>query len=282
MPRPIWKGHISFGLVMIPVTLSSAEAREETIDFDMLDRRDNKRIKYVRINEKTGEEVPWKDIVKGVEVGGKYVIVTPEDFKRAAPKVTRMIEIAGFIDRSLIAPKFYEKPYYLEPGEGGAKGYALLRDALRDSDRVGIAQIVMHTKQHLAALMTDGPALMLNTLRYDNELRTPSDFDNIPPSSASAKATRAELQMAGTLIEGMAIDWRPSEYKDEYHDLLRKWIRQRAKAGPHAPEPEVEEEVEAPATYSIMELLKQSLEQNRKALPAARKRTKSTHRRKAG
>lgn len=282
MPRSMWKGHLSFGLVMIPVSLVSATATEESIDFDMLDRRDHSRVKYVRVNEKTGDEVPWKEITKGVKVNGKYVIVTPEDFKRAAPKVTRLIEIAGFVEQDQIAPKLYERPYVLEPGEGGAKGYALLRDALRSSGKVGIAQIVLHSRQHLAALLVDGPLLMLNTLRYDSELRDPNDFDNIPPSSAAAKATKAELQMAGTLVEGMAIDWRPGEYRDEYHDLLRKWIRQRAKAGPKAPEPEPEEELEAPATYSIMELLRQSLEQNRKALPAARKRTRSTHRRKAG
>lgn len=267
MPRPIWKGHLSFGLVLIPVTLSSIQATEEAIDFDLLDRRDNARVRYMRMNERTGKEVPWKETVRGVDVGsGKYVVLTPEDFKRAAPKATRAIEISGFVERDEIAPKFFERPYAIEPQEGGEKGYAILRDALEEAGKVGIAQVVLHTKQHLAALLSDGPMLTLNTLRYSEELRGPREFARVPSARAGSKATRTETQMAATLIEGMTVAWKPESYGDTYHDTLKKWIKQRTRAGSAKKVAEVEEEEDTgPGPYSIMELLKKSVEESKRS-----------------
>lgn len=281
MPRPIWKGHLSFGLVLIPVTLSSAQAAEEAIDLDLLDRRDNARVRYMRVNEHTGKEVPWKETVKGVDVGdGKYVVLTPEDFKRAAPKATRTIEIHGFVERDAIMPKFYERPYVVEPQEGGEKVYALLRDALRQAERVGIAKVVLHTRQHMAALLTDGPALMLNTMRYAGDLREPEDFTSLPSTRGTPKAAKGELQMASALIESMGVAWEPAKYRDEYHDALKKWIKQRAKSGKQGPAPIEEEDGDVPGPYSIMDLLKKSVQENKGK--ASRPNRRAPSRRKAG
>lgn len=288
MPRPIWKGHLSFGLVLIPVTLSSIQATEEAIDFDLLDRRDNARIRYMRVNERTGKEVPWKETVRGVDVGnGKYVVLTPDDFKRAAPKATRAIEITGFVNREEIASKFFERPYAIEPAEGGEKGYTILREALNEAGKVGIAQVVMHTKQHLAALLSDGPMLSLNTLRYAEELRGPRDFTGVPAASTHAKATRAEMQMATTLIDGMSVAWKPEDYEDTYRDTLKKWIKQRTRAGGVAKPTEPDDDAEpGPGPYSIMDLLKKSIEESKRA-GRSNKQSRSAHakaapRRKSG
>ena len=174
MARPIWKGHVSFGLVTIPVSLASLESPEGELAFTMLDRRDEARIKFRRVSEKTGREVPWGEIVKGYELDdGSFVVVAPEDLKKAAPKTTRSIEITDFVDRAAIAPEYYERPYVLEPIEGGEKGYLLLREAMEETNRVGIAKITLHTRQHLAALMPVEKALVLNTMRFQTELQPP-------------------------------------------------------------------------------------------------------------
>ncbi len=280
MARPLWKGYVSFGLVSVPCTLATMEAPEKDIDFTMLDRRDRARIRYQRINEHTGKEVPWKEIVKGHEVAeGEYVVVTPDDLKRAAPKATRTIEIVGFVPGSQVPPWFYERPYVVQPLEGGEKGYRLLSEALEQSKEVGIARVVLHTRQHLAALISTGDALILNTMRFDAELRQLKDFDIAPSSEAPAKASKREVDMALTLIKSMSMDWSPSQFHDEYRDTLRKWIAQQAKKGGQ-PAAEAEEEEEAPATYNIMEMLKKSIEGQKKTGGQPKKRAAS--RRKAG
>lgn len=258
MPRPLWKGYLSFGLVSVPCALAAMEAPENEISFTMLDRRDHSRIRYQRVNERTGKEVPWSEIVKGHEIAeGEYVIVKPEDFKRAAPKATRTVEILGFVKDAQIDPWFYEKPYVLQPLEGGEKGYRLLAEALEHSKQVGIATLVLHTRQHLAALVPKGSALVLNTMRYASEIRELSEFD--VGDSTTPKARKPELDMALTLIKAMSIDFKPQEYKDEYRDALRKWIAKQAKSGGRAV-PDEEDQEPAPAPYSIMEMLKRSIE----------------------
>jgi DNA end-binding protein Ku len=173
----LWKGAISFGLVHVPVSLYPA-TRTDEVSFDMLDKRDFAPVGYRRYNKLTGEEVPWAEIVKGYEYEeGQYVVVTPEDFKQANVKATQTVEILSFAEAASIDPYYFETPYYLEPGKRGEKGYALLREVLRRTKQVGIAQVVIRARQHLAALIPVDRMLILNTLRYPNELRPASELE---------------------------------------------------------------------------------------------------------
>jgi DNA end-binding protein Ku len=265
MPRPIWKGHLSFGLVNIPVTLHSAEVRESHLDFDMLDSRDHSRVRYLRVNEKTGKEVPWKSIVKGIKRKDSYIVLEDDDFKRAAAKVTKGLEITEFVNADSISAAYFEKPYYLLPGEGGDKGYALLRDALKKAGRVGIARLVIHTRERLAAIIPAGHALTLVTMRFGDEVRSADDMET--PGPGAARLAAKELDLAIQLIEGMFTDWDPSKYRDTYRESLKKVVAQKAKAGGKQVEP-IEEEPEPTPRTDIMELLRQSV----KSAPGRHKR----------
>ncbi|HEX8877741.1 MAG TPA: Ku protein [Phycisphaerales bacterium] len=264
MPRPVWKGHVSFGLVNVPVTLYPAEQRSD-LKLHMLDSRNNSRIRYERVNEETGEEVPWDSIVRGYEYSdGNYVVLSDEELKRAAPEVTKTVEIQSFVNADEIDPIYFDTPYYLEPGKGGDKGYVLLRDAMKDSGRVGIAKVVIRTRQYIAALSPHGDALILELLRYPQEIRSIKDL-KLPAGPAKAHGVSApELKVARTLIDAMAGEWDPDQYTDEYRTELMKWIEKRMESGDvkrPADLPDVEEE---PATGPInfMDVLKKSLEQN--------------------
>ena len=171
--RPIWKGTINFGLVNIPVALYSAEA-DNSIDFDLLDKRDFSRVRYRRVNEKTGREVPWDAIVKGYEYKkGEYVALTDDDFIKANVEATQSIDILDFVDAADISPVYFDKPYYLVPLKNGQRAYALLREVLKRTGKVGIARVVIRTREHLASLLADGALLILNLLRFPHELRDP-------------------------------------------------------------------------------------------------------------
>jgi DNA end-binding protein Ku len=264
------------------MSLASAESPEGDLGFTMLDKHDRAKIKYQRVNEVTGREVAWKDIVKGFEVDeNEYVVVTPEDFKRAAPKASRTIEITDFVARDEIDPMYFERPYVLEPLEGGQKGYALLREAMRHADRVGIAKVVLHTREHLAALIPVGQALVLETMRFKNELRPMKEFKLPAGTNAATKVNSREVKMAETLIDGMTSKWDPAQYHDEYRDKLRKWIEQRAKSGGKAAAVVEDEEEDVPGPYNIMELLKKSVE-GKKGSGSARRGRAPAARRKAG
>lgn len=278
MARALWKGYISFGLVSIACSLTSMEEPEKDISFTMLDGRDLSRIRYQRVNERTGKEVEWKDIVKGHEIAeNEFVVITPDDFKRAAPKATKTIDIVGFVELATIKPWYYVRPYAVQPQGGGEKGYRLLCEALAASKQAAIAKVVLHTRQHLAALIPHGGVLVLNTLRFDQELRDPAQFE---PDEKGAAASKREIEMAQMLIGQMAMSWTPGEYEDKYRDQLRKWIAKRAKQGGRAL-PETDEQDDAPETYDIMEMLKRSIEgQKSKDRPATT--TKKTGRRRAG
>lgn len=258
MARPLWKGHLSFGLVMIPcVLVSCASSEAGGLDLDLIDKRDRQRVRYKRVNEKTGAEVPWGSIVKGYEIEkGQYVILTPEDFKRAAEGVVRGAEIIDFVDRDEISPIYFERPYYLQPDKGGEKGYALLRETLVKTGRVGIAHLVLQTRRHLAALMVTDDVLTLITLRWDQEVRSPKEVQ--VPRGAGAKATAREVQMAQQLVEGMYTDWEPSKYHDRYHETLRKFIEQKRRTG-GKPVKAAEPDEEPVGPYNLMELLKRSV-----------------------
>lgn len=267
MPRAIWKGAISFGLVQIPVGLYTAEESDE-LSFTMLDQRDLSPVGYERVNKKSGKPVPWGDIVKGYEFEpGEYVVLQKEDFERAAPEATQTIDIVDFVDAEQIEPAFYEKPYYLAPLKKSQKGYALLREALEKTKKVGIAKVVIRTKQRLAAVIPRDKVLVLDILRYPHEIR---DADNLelPESGKKAGVDPREIEMAVRLVEGMTGEWQPDKYKDDYYDALMKVIEEKAKTGQV-------EAIEAPATPAapkeskdLMSLLKRSLDEA--AAPKAR------------
>ena len=229
--RALWKGAISFGLVHIPVALHSATS-EEGLNFDWLDKRSMDPVGYRRINKKTGKEVDRKNIVKGIEYeDGQYVILSQEEISAAYPKTTQTIEIETFVSNTDIPFLYLERPYFVAPINKGAKVYALLREALRKTQRIGIARVVIQTKQHLAALIPSGPALVLNLLRWGNEIRSWENL-NLPAEGMKAAAiTEKELKMAEQLINDMSSMWNPEEYRDSFKDAIMKLVRQKAETG---------------------------------------------------
>lgn len=257
--RAIWKGHISFGLVNIPVGLFPAEERTD-LQLHMIDSRNHARIRYERVNAETGEEVPWDRIVKGYEYSeGSYVVLGKEDLERAAPEATRAIEIDRFVDLDEIDRIYFDKPYYLEPGKGGEKPYALLREAIRESNMAGIATVVIRTRQHVCALTARGDGLMVNLLRFAQEIRDINDLE-LPGGAEEVGVRKQELKMARDLIKSMIGPWDPSAYHDEYRDQLRAWIDERIEAGAIERAPEVEVgQADAPEPINLMEALKKSL-----------------------
>jgi len=257
MPRELWKGAIQFGLVHIPVSLFPAEERSD-LSFTMLDRRDLQPVGYKRFNKSTGDEVPYEEIVKGYELDeGHYVTLEKEDFKRANVEATQTVDIVGFIDRESLAPYFFESPYYLAPGKHGDKGYALLRETLVRTGRVGLATVVIRTREHIAALYAVDNVLVLNTLRYATDLRNPGEL-KVPDDLAKVKVTPRELDMAERLVDDMAMDWDPSKYHDTYRDDLLKLIEEKA-AGKLRKVPKARKEPAGAEVIDFASLLERSL-----------------------
>jgi DNA end-binding protein Ku len=229
MPRVVWKGAITFGLVHIPVNLypgSTASA----LDFDLLDKRDFAPIGYRRVNKRTGKEVGLDDTVKGYEYeDGRYVVMSEEDFKRANVKATQTVDIQAFVDGAEIPAHHFDTPYYLEPGKRGEKGYALLRETLRKTGRVGVANVVLRARQHLAVVMPIDRLLLLNTLRFAGEIRPVSKLRlpglNLKQLGVSSK----EMEMAARLVGDMTERWKPEAFKDTYRSDLLARIRQKVK-----------------------------------------------------
>jgi DNA end-binding protein Ku len=263
MPRAVWKGAIAFGLVHVPVALYPA-SQENEVDFDWLDRRSMDPVGYKRVNKRTGKEITKEDIVKGVKQDdGKYVVLSDDEVKEAYPRTTQTIEIEDFVPASEISFAYIEKPYYLEPTGRADKVYALLREAMSEASVLGIARIVMHNKEHLAALVPAGPALMLGTLRWSNEIRPAGELKL--PSAGKGQLKDAELKMARQLIDEMTTSWKPEKYDDRFTDALRKLIAAKAKAGKTE---SVEPLEEAPSygddnVIDLAELLKSSLGQRK-------------------
>jgi DNA end-binding protein Ku len=258
----VWKGTISFGLVSIPVVLQSGENRKE-LGFSLLDRRDMSPVGYRKINKSTGEEVPSREVVKGWKTEeGEFVLVGEEDLKRAAPERTNRIDILAFVDADAVPATFFDRPYYLEPAAKSEKAYALLREAMRRAGKTGIATVVLRARQYLCAVIPMGPALVLELLRYADELRDPGDLHLPGEDLKRLKVTEGELNMAGKLIEELAKPWRPEEYRDEYRAELLSFLEKKARAGETeeaaAPAPEAEAKAKAPPA-DIMSLLKRSL-----------------------
>jgi DNA end-binding protein Ku len=269
MPRVLWKGAISFGLVHIPVGLYSAEKRNN-FDLTMLDRRDMKPVGFKRYNKQTGEEVPWDQIVKGYEYEkDRYVVLTDEDFRRANVEATQTIDILRFVEGKEITPMYFETPYYLAPDRRGEKGYALLRETLKHTHKIGIANVVIRTRQYVAALIPVDDVIVMNTLRYADEVRAADELDAPPKNSKAAGVTPRETDMAVKLVEEMTGDWNPKDYRDTYHEDLLKLIDKRIKAGETEviSTPEDEEMSEKPKrgdVVDLMALLKRSVQDKSK------------------
>lgn len=259
MARGLWKGAISFGLVNVPVELHSAKRRTSELDMTMLDKRDLAPVGYKRVNKATGKEVPWAEVVKGYEYrNDKYVVLSDEDFRRANPEAAKTVDIQAFVELADIAPQYFETPYYLVPGKRGEKAYALLRDTLKKAGRAGIATVMIRTRQYLAALIAQDGLLVLNTLRYHDELKQASEFE-IPDAKVSTK----EMDMAMRLVDDMADTWQPVRYKDTFKDDLLKRIEEKVEAGQTEEITEPEKGAREPKSADVvdlMSLLKKSIE----------------------
>ncbi|MGZ3864879.1 MAG: non-homologous end joining protein Ku [Bacteroidia bacterium] len=255
--RPIWTGAIGFGLVNIPVKIYSA-TESSTLDLDMLDKKDHSNINFKRVNEKTGKEVAWENIVKGYKMpNDQYVVLDDKDFELAAAKKSKTIEITNFTNEEEIESIYYEKPYYLEPDKSGARAYALLRDALQKTKKVGIATFVLRNKESLAILKAGKNAIILNRIRFEEEIRDIKDL-NIP---GKTKIKGAELKMAISLIEQLTEKFDISKYKDTYSAELMKLIKAKSK-GKKIKTPQLK--VVHSKTKDLMEQLKASLKTRHK------------------
>jgi DNA end-binding protein Ku len=266
MSRIIWKGAISFGLVHVPVALYPA-SQEIGIDFDWLDKRSMDPVGYKRVNKRTGKEIERDDIVKGIkQQDGEYVVLSDEEIKAAYPVSTQTIEIERFVPANEIPFTYLEKPYYLAPIGKGEKVYALLRDAMAEAGVIGIARVVMHTKESLSALIPDGEALLLNTIRWAEEIRPRSEIEFPPAGKGATKAKESELKMAVQLIRDMSGEWKPDDFADKFTHAIHELAAQRVKAGKTEQVTSLEGDAAAPTSnvVDLTELLKRSLE-SRKA-----------------
>ena len=261
-PRAVWKGAVSFGLVYIPVHMHTA-ARDSTLDLDLLDSKDFSPVGYQRYNKRTGKKVEWNSIVKGYEYKkGQYVALTDEDFRQANVEASQTIDIVSFVERAAIPPEYFETPYYLEPAEGGEKTYILLREAMRGSSLVAIGSYVSRGRQHYCAILPRERALMLNTLRFAEELVTAEGLEIPAEGTRGAKVSRDEISMARRLIEELTTDWRPEKFQDSYRRDLMGRIRQKIRKGQtHELTPAVEAAEERPSAevIDLMAVLRKSL-----------------------
>lgn len=285
MARPIWTGTISFGLLNIPVRLMTGERRVD-LHFRMLDSRNKAPIRYERVNEETGEEVPWKEIVKAFEYDkGSYVVLESSDIAAAAPDNNETVDIDAFVDAASIGSEYFEKPYVLEPGKKAEKGYVLLREVLEKTGKVGIGRVVIRTREYLAAVAPRGDALILLILRYAQELVDPDDYKLPAGGLAKWKISAREVEMAQQLIESMSSTWKPEAYKDDFRDRLHKVIQQRVKAkkvvrGKQADEAKLPENA-ATNVIDFADLLKRSLSKKGAAAPAKKAAAKKAPAKKA-
>ncbi|WP_417471681.1 Ku protein [Luteimonas mephitis] len=284
MARPIWTGTLSFGLLNVPVSLMSGE-RKVDLSFRMLDSRDRKPIRYERVNAETGEEVPWKDVVKAFEYDkGSYVVVEEQDIKSAAPESHETVEVETFVDAGMIPPQFFEKPYVLVPAKKAEKGYVLLRETLKATKQVGIARVVIRTREYLAAVMPQDDALLLMLLRYPQELVDPADYKLPEGKPSTYRITAKEMDMAKQLIGSMSGKWVPDDYHDEFRARLEAVIKKKMKskgalAKAEDNEPEAAEDT-ATNVVDFMSLLQKSIASNKRT-PAKKGAAKKTARKTA-
>ena len=259
--RVLWKGAISFGLVHIPIALHSA-TEEQGLNFDWLDKRTMDPVGYKRINKKTGKEITKENIVKGIEYeDGNYVILSPEEIETAYPKTTQTIEIESFVPANAIPFVYLERPYYISPINKGAKVYALLREILIKTGKVGLAKVVIQTKQHLAVLIPSGPALVLNLLRWGDEIRTWEELDLPEEGTQAAGLTDKEIKMGEQLVMDMSGDWNPGEFTDSFKEQILHLVEEKVKAGETEAVTQLEsvEPGESAQIYDLTEMLQRSL-----------------------
>lgn len=286
MAASIWKGSISFGLLNIPVILRKAEEGRD-LSFNMLDEKDLSPIKYKKVNGKTGHEVPFSRIVKGYKhESGQYVLMSKEDFKAANPKATQEIDIQDFVDFEEIDLMFFEKPYYLVPQKNGVKGYFLLCEALKKTNKVAVAKVVIRNKMHLCCIMPKDDFLILEMMRFGHEVLQTDEVDYLEDTS-KPKLNPKELKMAEELIEGMTAEWDPKQYVDTYYDDVMTIINTKVEAGElkdvdwgDLPK---EEKGNTGSVVDLMPLLKKSLEAKKKTktTATAHKKTAKKTRKKA-
>jgi DNA end-binding protein Ku len=257
MPRSIWTGAISFGLVTVPVKLYSAVNRK-TVRFHQLSGRSGSRIAQKRVDPQSGEEVAFQDIVKGYELApDRYVVIEPAELDTLQPKKTKTIEIEDFVELSQIDPIFYDHPYYLAPGPGGAKPYRLLLEAMAETDKVAIARVVIRSKEQLVAIRAMGDVLEMATMLFADEISPPERLDELPDPQ-EVKTTKREVEVAKQLIGSLAGDFQPDKYRDTYREEVLALIERKAEGKEIAVQPQAEE-VPAPAP-DLMSALKASLE----------------------
>src|SRR2546428_6025736 len=271
MARAIWKGSISFGLVNIPIALYPATRREE-LKFRLLRKSDLSPVNYKRVAAKDGKEVPWDEIVKGYEYEkGKYVLLKDEDFQRVDLEATQTVDIQDFVELDEIDPIFFYKPYYLEPQKGGDKAYALLRDALKDSRKVGIAKVVIKTREYLAGVKPEDGALVLELMHFADELADMSKL-HIPKK---VEVGQREMNMAKSLIGSMSSKWNPEKYKDDYREALMEVIEKKFEAGGKEIEEKPKKTPKPTKVIDLVSVLQKSLEQTgAKEKATAKSRTK--------
>jgi DNA end-binding protein Ku len=256
MPPALWKGALAFGLVNIPVELRPAVRSAEKLSFRQLEKSTLEPIKMERVRSVNGEPGPWGDIVKGYEITkGKFVVVTDEDFASVAPEMSRVLEMTDFVPAESIDPRYFESPFFLVPQKGGEKAYALLRDALAETAKVGIGTFALRQKQHLAAVRAMGDALVLEMMRFEAELVDPADMAF--PKSDDARVRPQERQMAIQLIENLAEEFDASKYHDVYQEKLREIVMAKAKG--KKVKGEVAPEVESTGVLDLMSRLQESL-----------------------
>jgi len=258
--RAIWKGAISFGLVSIPISLFTATRREE-LKFRLLRQTDLSPVNYKRVAETDGKEVPWEQIVKGYEYEkGKFVVLKDDDFARVDVEATQTVDIIHFVKLEEINPLLFSKPYYMQAEKGGDKAYALLRDSLAKSGKVGIAKVVIKERQHLAAIKAQPSGLMLELMRFPDEVIPATEFKGV----ASRNASKAEMDMAARLIDSMSTKWEPDNYHDDYREALEKLIEQKVEHADHSLPPPKAAKRATPA-LDLVSVLQQSIRRNQPA-----------------
>jgi DNA end-binding protein Ku len=276
MARPIWTGNLTFGLLNVPVSLMSGE-RGTDLHFRMLDSRNKAPVRYERVNAETGEEVPWKEIVKAFEYKkGNYVVLEPEDIKSASSENRESVEVEAFVEAADIGPEYFEKPYILVPGKKAEKGYVLLRETLKRTGKVGIARVVIRTREYLSAVIPREHALILVLMRFQQELVDAEEFSIPSEDIKHYRISERELSMAEQLIESMTSAWQPDEYKDDFRDRLRQVIEKRMKskgALASIEEPEAEEAEAATNVVDFMALLKKSIDTKQRTPAKTREKT---------
>jgi DNA end-binding protein Ku len=252
MPRAIWSGAISFGLVNVPVKLYSATS-PKTVRFHQISSKTGTRIRQQRVDPSTGEEVPYDEIVKGYEIGpDRYVLISSEELETLDPKATRSIDIEEFVDLDDIDPIYYDHSYYLAPGAGGAKAYRLLLDAMREAGKVGIGRLVLRTKQQLCALRPGDDVLTLSTMLFGDEVVAPDKLDELD-AVEEAEASDRELRMAEQLIDSLSAEFEPSKFHDDYRERVLELIERKAAGEEIAVQPQVEEPAAAPDLMAALE-----------------------------